>query len=346
MPSIRLKNIQRIRDPKSGVVYYYHRKTRARLPSPYGSPAFMDAWMREEASIAAPPPEMPGTLGALIIAYRRSIEYTSKATHTRRDYDRVMNYLKALHDMPLSRITTPFVVKLRDRAMSAHKRRFANYVVQFLSLLFAWGQPRGYCDTNPAAAAPKIAKPRGAPVRNRPWSAAEIEAMIDACEPGLRAAVALGVYTGMRESDVVALPWAAYADGHLEARQGKTGEPIWVPVHRRLKETLDVTPRTSDTIVTGMRGKPLTVEGFKTVFFRLRDKLQAEGKIRPGLTFHGARHTAATMLADVGCDERDIMAITGHKSTAALRKYIEQADRKARAEKAIRRLEGARAETE
>ncbi|MFD0388263.1 tyrosine-type recombinase/integrase [Tistrella bauzanensis] len=104
----------------------------------------------------------------------------------------------------------------------------------------------------------------------------------------------------------------------------------------QVKEILDVTPRTSDTIVTGMRGKPLTVEGFKTVFFRLRDKLQAEGKIRPGLTFHGARHTAATMLADVGCDERDIMAVTGHKSTAALRKYIEQADRRRRAEKAIK----------
>ena len=85
----------------------------------------------------------------------------------------------------------------------------------------------------------------------------------------------------------------------------------------------------------------MTVEGFKTVFFRLRDRLQAEGRIRPGLTFHGVRHTAATILADVGCDEPDIMAITGHKSTAALRKYIEQADRKARAEKAIRRLEGA-----
>jgi len=114
-----------------------------------------------------------------------------------------------------------------------------------------------------------------------------------------------------------------------------------VPVHRRLKEILDATPRTSETIVTGARGRPLTVEGFKTVFFRLRDRLQAEGRIRPGLTFHGVRHTAATILADVGCDEPDIMAITGHKSTAALRKYIEQADRKARAEKAIRRLEGA-----
>ena len=66
-----------------------------------------------------------------------------------------------------------------------------------------------------------------------------------------------------------------------------------MPVHRRLKEILDATPRTSETIVTGARGRPLTVEGFKTVFFRLRDRLQAEGRIRPGLTFHGVRHTAA-----------------------------------------------------
>ncbi len=90
--------------------------------------------------------------------------------------------------------------------------------------------------------------------------------MITASEPGLRAAVALGICTGMRESDVVALPRAAHADGRLEARQGKTGEPIWVPVHRRLKEILNATPRTSEMIVTGARGRPLTVEGFKAVF--------------------------------------------------------------------------------
>jgi len=57
------------------------------------------------------------------------------------------------------------------------------------------------------------------------------------------------------------------------------------------------------------------------------------------LTFHGLRHTAATMLADAGCDDRDIMSITGHKTAAMVAKYTAKADQRQRATAAIARLE-------
>lgn len=49
----------------------------------------------------------------------------------------------------------------------------------------------------------------------------------------LALAVAISAYTGLRQGDVLRLPWSAY-DGHsLTLRQGKTGEELWIPSIRR-----------------------------------------------------------------------------------------------------------------
>lgn len=94
------------------------------------------------------------------------------------------------------------------------------------------------------------------------------------------------------------------------------------------------------TIVVGQRGEPFTESGFRARFFKVIRQLVAEGKVQPGLTFHGLRHTAATKLADAGCDTRDIMAITGHETEAMVARYTRSADQKRRAPAAIMKLEG------
>jgi integrase len=54
---------------------------------------------------------------------------------------------------------------------------------------------------------------------------------------------------------------------------------------------------------------------------------------------HGLRKTAASRLADAGCDALDIMAITGHVTSRMVEKYTKGADRKKRASAAILKLE-------
>jgi integrase len=60
-------------------------------------------------------------------------------------------------------------------------------------------------------------------------------------------------------------------------------------------------------------------------------KLEAEGKVRPNLTFHGLRHRAGKLLADRGADPRTIAALLGHKTLQMAAHYSEEADRKRRA---------------
>ena len=63
-------------------------------------------------------------------------------------------------------------------------------------------------------------------------------------------------------------------------------------------------------------------------FMRVRKRIGAEA-----YDIHALRHKRASELAAAGHDDATIMAITGHKSVAALRIYTEEARQKARAER-------------
>lgn len=336
-----MRNVKR--STAKGRTYYYHRPTGLRIPGEPGTPEFDGEYRRLEGIAAenadAAMPVVCKTLGALMTAYRGSPAFLDKAAATKADYLEAMNWLKPLHDMPLERIDTPAMARLRDQAFKTRKRWFANHLLRFLSALFNWGRPYGYMTINPCESVPKIRKPRGERVVNRPWSASEFAIVMEAMPPELRVAVALGAHAGLREGDAIRLTWSAYDGAVIETRQLKTGDPVWVPAHSVLRAILDTAPRRAVTIVTGAKGLPFTESGFRARFFKVIRKLVAEGKVQPGLTFHGLRHTAATMLADAGCDTRDIMAITGHRTEAMVRRYTEHADQKRRATAAISKLE-------
>jgi integrase len=336
---IRVKGINKVRS--RGRIYYYHRKSGVRLSSPYGTLAFamevarLDA-MKADDRLAR---KVLGSLGALVAAYRSSPEFARLAERTKTDYDRVFNYLGAMDGLPLAVIDEAAVLKIRDRAFEQHRRRFANYVLQVLSLLLAWGKPRKFVAANFAAGIEKIAAPKGAPKANRPWSDTERRIVLDESKGGLRVGIALGMFAAMRLGDVVRFTWAGYDGTAIEWRQGKTGEPIWLPAHRQLREFLDAAPRTAITVVTSAAGLPRKQSGFAKSFGELIKRLEAQGRVGPGLTFHGLRHTAGKILGDAGVDARTIAVLLGQKSISMAIHYSEGADRKRRAVAAIETLE-------
>jgi len=197
------------------------------------------------------------------------------------------------------------------------------------------------------------------------------------------------MYGALREGDVIRFAWSGYDGSAIQWTQGKTGNEVWLPAHRELREILEesrrraarsprdradlpdlsgapasagqeikskrsrfdqslggtpeMSPRpgpiASLTLVTNQRGVPYTGNGFRVMFFRLVRKLEAEGKVGPGLTFHGLRHTAGKMLDEAGCDTRTIAAVLGQRSEAMARHYSDEGDRRRRVVVAIRRLE-------
>lgn len=339
---VRLSGINRVR--AKGRVYYYHRKSGTRLPDDPRSPAFREALDRLNAAMpsdAAGP--RTGTLGALLTAYRGSPEYGRLADRTRHDYALVFDWLEPLDGFPMIQLDSAAVIGIRDKAFAQRKRRFANHVLQVLGTVCAWGRPRKLApQTNPAHGIPKIPRPRDLPRANRPWTDAEAETVLTAATGGLRVAIALAVFAGMRGGDIVRVTWAAYDGRALTWRQGKTGAEVWLPCLPQLNRILDAAPRTATTIATRQDGRPMTEAGLRKAFRTLILRLLKDKRIGEGLTLHGRRHTLGDAIMELGGDLEMVKAALGQKSISAAQHYSQGASRRRAATAAIELLANAR----
>ena len=235
---VRVKGIKRVRS--KGRLYYYHRATGTRIMAPPRSAAFIAEVHRLDAAPitvraatprheARPAPHKAGSWGALVAAYRASPEFARLAPRTKRDYGGVLDYLAALDDMPLVQLTSAACFKIRDKAFTQRKRRFANYVTHMLSVVLGWGKPRGYVGENAAFGLPKIAKPRDGPEANRAWSDDEADAVLAAATGGLKVAVALAMWAGPRGEDVVRMPWSASTGRTSSGVRARRATPCGCP---------------------------------------------------------------------------------------------------------------------
>lgn len=342
---VRVRGVKRVRS--KGRLYFYHRKTGERINAAPDTAAFVMEVERLDR-IARPSPERNtvkrGTLGGLIAAYRTSPEYSRLADRTRADYIKVFDYLAPMDGILLVQLNGVTVIKIRDRALAQKKRRFANHVLQVLGTVLNWGKPRDLAPANPVAGIPKVPRPRDMAKANRAWSDTERDAVLSEATGGLKLAIALGMFAGMRIGDAVRVTWSIYDGANLEWRQGKTGDTVWLPAHRDLRALLDAAPRMAATIVTGAAGRPLKEAGLAKAFRSLILRLEQADNVGVGLTFHGLRHTAGKTLADLGADPRAIQALLGQRSLSMAIHYSQEADRRRAAAAAVHFLEQPRNE--
>lgn len=330
MTIVRVKGFHIFKD-RHGRLRCYHRKTGVAVDlakAPPGSAEFI----AECAKIAAlaeakAQKEKPGTLGILICDYRKSPAFHDLAPRTRADYQGHFDYLRSIADTPLIRFDRPLIVRIRDKAAASKGRRFGNYLKAVLSIVFGWGRERGYLADNPASGIKDIRRQKGAPEPNRPWSDRERDAVIDAAPAHVRPANALMMFTGLGPKDALTLPRNFAKSGEIATRRAKTGEPIFWPMPRPLAAILDQAPlHAAITLCANSRGRPWSLSGFSTSWRNVRIKLENTGRIGPGLTLYGLRHTVAVILRESGCDERTIADALGQKTIEMARHYAKGAD--------------------
>jgi integrase len=231
------------------------------------------------------------------------------------------------YDTPLVRFDRPLVVRIRDKAAQSKGRRFGNYVKAVFSLLFAWGRERGYLSDNPATGIKGIRRPKDAPDANRPWTDEEREAVLDAAPDHIRPAIALMMYTGLGPKDALTLPRNFAKGGEIATRRAKTGEPVFWDIPSPLAAILENAPVHSATMLcANSRGLPWTLSGFSSSWSKVRIALEKDGRVGPGLTLYGLRHTVAVILSEMGYDERSIADALGQKTIEMARHYSKGAD--------------------
>ena len=337
MVIMRLKGIKKA--TSKGRVYYYHRATGERIKAEFGTAAFADEARRLDERAAGKAKPGANTVGALIVAYKASPEWQSLAPATRESYEAVFSWFGKSRDMPLSDLTPPIVIALRDKANRQHKRRFANYVVTVISLLCNWGRPRGWLTINPADRAPKIRRPRGARKVNRAWTDEERRVVLETATGSVKVGIALGMFAGLAVSDVVRWPREGYTGQRIVGERGKTGEPVNVLAHPKLREILASSRKDTTTLVSTRSGEEFTRDGWLAMFKRHIKRLESEGKIGPGLTMHGLRHTFGKALAESWGDARTIARAIGDKTPAMGDYYSSEANLDDKVDEALRRAE-------
>src|SRR5262249_1184987 len=105
---IRIGGVNRVK--AKGSIYYYHRKTRTRLPGKPGDAAFMAALaaLNSKQGSTEDDPVSDGTFAGLARAYLESPEFEALAERTRKDYRKVLDYLnERMGKVPLAKIDAP-----------------------------------------------------------------------------------------------------------------------------------------------------------------------------------------------------------------------------------------------
>lgn len=289
-----------------------------------------------------------GTIIALIDAYKaKAAHWKSLRDRTRTDYERVFDYLAPTYSWPLSTLTPPAIAGARDAARDKHGFKFANQLLVTLRVLFAFAVEYGHMTSNPAADIGPVSRPKDLPDANRPWAPDEAIELLKA-PIYLAAPIAMAAYLGLREGDILKMSRTAVADRLLSITTSKTRRTLELPVcddlwsilmryqswraallvERQKKAPRLVIEDLAVTMFVNSRGKPWTADGFRTSWGKWRDSLVEGEKIGPGITFHGARHTVATILAECGFEGQQVKHLLGHGSETITEHYSRRAKRR------------------
>lgn len=139
---------------------------------------------------------------------------------------------------------------------------------------------------------------------------------------------------------MLAIRWDQWGPDDFEITQSKTATALIIPPTTALADYLNSIDRRAEAIVTGIKGKALGCsrgyQAFRDARQRAADKAREDGDERLArlimdLTQHGLRYTVASELGAAGASDDEIAAVTGHKTTAMLRKYAGAERQKARA---------------
>jgi integrase len=320
----------RFRDRRTGFSVYL-----------YGVPwseAFMRAYAaaleggKARVEIVGEKRTVAGSINALIVNYYTSSSFKDLKASTQANRRNILERFRVDYgDLPVKGLTRGIIDKLiGTRSNTPHA---ANNLIKVLRYLLDHAVAQGMITHNAAIGVKKYrAKSKG----HHTWTEAEIAQYLARHPLDTRAGLALALllYTGQRRGDVVGMGWKHINGDLISVQQEKTDEPLKIPLHPDLMQALRVQQLSNlASFLVTERGKAFTSAGFGNWF---RDRCD-EAEL-PHCSAHGLRHAAATRLANIGCSDEEIMAITGHRSRASLAVYTRKADQVRLARRAMAKL--------
>lgn len=285
-----------------------------------------------------------GTLGWLAACYFASAEFRGLdpiSQRTRRliiedclREPRKPGATDVMRDCPVSLLLTAHVKMLRDR--KAGTPAAANNRRKYLSSMFGWAVDCGLMRTNPAREVRRI---RYASAGFYTWSVEDVGQFEARHAIGTKArlALALLLFLGVRRGDVVTLGRQHVKGGWLRMVPRKTRykrrDISQKPVLPVLADIIARSPTGALTYLETEYGKPFTANGFGGWFRKRCDEAGL-----PQCSAHGLRKAGATIAAENGATDRQLMALYDWTSEKQANAYTAAANRKRLAGEASRLL--------
>lgn len=328
---VERKHLQWKKDPRSGVVHPFHRvtwmeggKQRERtIKLKWGGDAQeLDRlyWLAERGKHAAQKVTSKWTWGALIREWRADPRIQKKlADSTKVSYRRTMDRILAKNeDMDLRDMTRQRVRAIHTKFASEPRK--ADHYVQGISLLWNYGKlkldwPIG---DNPASGVDLYGKTRAF----EPWPAWMSRQISDAPD-GLRTAYHLIVGTGQRPSAAIAMEWSDFDGDRMTVLDEKADKRFEVFCPPALRAYLATIPRKGQFILAKNLREPL---GYSAIEKQLRPWRKALGVEAAPYSLHGLRKLAIVQLAEAGCSDAEIQAVT-NQSAEMVAYYRKEASR-------------------
>ena len=339
--SVNLRHVVRQRDRHGRWRYYFRRGhgPRTALPGEPGCPEFMAAYQQATANVQLGAARYAaGTFGALAAEYFRSVKFKRLGNATQAVTRGIVERFVAVHG---HRLVAQMVRKHVERlvAEKADTPAAANNFLKRLRVLLRFAIALGWRKDDPTIGVTRFKEGEW-----HSWTEDEIAAFEARWHVGSleRTAFALHLYTAQRRADVCVMTWADIAGSKIRVVQAKTGAKLQIEIHPHLRAVLDAWPRKHLTILTSSKGAQYTVESYGNL---MADAIEAAG-LPARCVLHGLRKAAARRLAEAGCTEKQIAAVTGHRTLSEVARYTRAAEQERLASAAILSLPQGRQKVE
>lgn len=273
----------------------------------------------------------------LITAYKGSAKFRKLADGTKRKYHPVLDALVEKNGSKSITKTTRRAVRAVHAAKSARPRT-ADLYIQIIRRLFNFAKKDLDWEVDNPAEGIELFGPQK---EFEPWPEGAQKAFESAAasrgDELALTAFYLGTGTGQRAGDLCKMKWSHFDGESISVVQDKTDTRIRVYCPKRLRDYLNSLPKRGTYILAKNLTQPVSHDAIE---HRFRDTRSAAGNVCKGLVMHGWRYTAAVELAEAGCSDAEIQAVTGHKTLKMVQKYRAQASQARLSKRAQDRRDG------
>jgi enterobacteria phage integrase len=263
--------------------------------------------------------------------YRRSAAYANLSDSSKRTYGQIIGPVLDQHGhRSVAGMNRQHARKIVE-TVGIGAPAMANLTIAVMRLLFSFAVENGWRSDNPCRG---IRKYKGG--EHESWTDEDLIAFEKKWPVGTRERLVydLLLYTAQRGGDVVNWKHSDYATGAIILSQQKTGTKLVIPLHAALKRSIKASAGKGSHILADAYGKPIQRRTL-TRIIRLAVK---QAGLPARCVAHGLRKTAMRRLAENGATEKEMAAVSGHKSIAEVQRYTKSADQVGLARAAMKRI--------